>query len=360
MSLVQECLESLSVYSPSSEYALPADEAAKYTIDAGATLINMESFAALNDVFDTDFAVEEALLQGVVEAKRCGTPVEEGLKEFSAKVKEKATNAWTKVKEWFAKMKEKVKAWFENVKRVFRSMFAKPVDFVKRYRTEIESVDSSEFSASVRIYKYTNIDGYDGFLTNQQKSITDQLMKLAEEGISRVGKPVSDPDDPNNEDDLDSSVKMSRMRDDIVNRLEKDFGTSETRSKKLFAYFRGNAQSEEDKIVPQKLNMKEWTSYVIDNDKTVRGIEKQQKSVDNVYATFIKKVEEWQGKYSSSAGMSKILSSFTASAATIQSTINDATNAYITAAKERASVGYQLSKKALSWKHKESKATEKK
>lgn len=351
MSLVQQCLENLGTY---SGYALSAEDAAKYTMDNGAVIINMESVIALNEVFDAEYAVEEAMLQAVVAAKHDGVPVEERMTigSIGATIKEKVSKAWTKTKDWFKKMKDKVKSWYENLKKTFRAMFWKPMDFVKTYRSVIESVDGSAIAANVRIYKFTNIDGYDSILTNVQTTITDKLMRYAEEGISRYGKEFDDQDNPDNPDAQESSIKMSNAKDDVIRSLEKNFGKSEDRAKKLFAYFRNGASSEDDKMIPSNLNMKEWTAYVLDMEKQVNAISAQQKAVDNVYGKFIKKVEEWQNKYEFKGGMNQILSLFTSSAATIQSTCNDATNAYIAAVKERASTGYQLCRKAFLYKNK--------
>lgn len=360
MSLVQQCLEGLGGYGLG--YGLSAEEIAKYTIDDGAMLINMEAALALDEVFNAEYAVEEAMLQAVVESQQDGVPVEEKMSmgAIGAKIKEKISGAWGKTKDWFAKMKEKMKGWYENTKRVFRSMFSKPADFVKRYQSDIESVNGSEIAASIHIYRYTNIDGYLKELGGTQTMLVDKFMNAIATGIANVN--TKDLDMTN--DNRDNAEVVESIRKQVVDTLEKKYGTPEKRASTLFAYFRNGAADENGKIVPSSIDMKQQVKYVLDANSTIREIEALQKSVDNTYKKIISQIEVWQHKYSGTGSktgseVTAILTKFTSGASAIQVTINDCTNACIAAVKERSGVAFQICKKAMATKHKLDKAAAK-
>ncbi|MCM1218702.1 MAG: hypothetical protein NC548_29795 [Lachnospiraceae bacterium] len=374
MSLVQQCLEAFDGYI--TGYSMNAADAAKYTMESGALMIEMESIAALDEIYAADFALESEMVHAVAEAKQMGIPVEEGLKDFGAKIKQKAGEMWQKIKDFFAKMKERVKAWYENVKRVFRSMFGKATDFVKKYKSDIESVNGNDIAADVKIYKYSNIDGYLSTLSGLQTRLTDKLLKEVEEGVRtadtmrEAGKNWAESrrnGDPNQaligrdlykdakSDNETRSLKVSVIREEIEDELKKDFGTPDEKAAKTFAYFRSGAKDESDRAVPSSIDMKLQVKYVLETDKAIKDVENMQKAIDNTYKKIISTVEQWSSKYSNASRISPILTTFTSTASTLQSYMTTRTDGYVSAAKERAGVAFQLCKKAMSYKHKQDK-----
>ena len=129
MSLVQQCLESFGTLDYGHQ--LSTEEAAKYTIEDGAFLINMESTVALSEMYSLEYEMETAYVESCAEAKELGVPVEEGIGSALSKVKSKLGDLCKRAKDWFVKMKAKLIGWYNNVKKSIREMFAKPKSIVQ-------------------------------------------------------------------------------------------------------------------------------------------------------------------------------------------------------------------------------------
>ncbi|MCM1218701.1 MAG: hypothetical protein NC548_29790 [Lachnospiraceae bacterium] len=395
MSLVQQCLEAFDGYI--TGYSMNAADAAKYTMESGALMIEMESIAALDEIYAADFALESEMVHAVAEAKQMGIPVEEGLATAADKIKDSLAKVWNKVKEWLKKLKDTIFKWFENIKNAIRDMFKKPKEVVESNKSEIDSAKIStsgnrttittssgkSSTAEILTYEYTNIDDYPAKQASVFERLSGSIIGAMDEHIKKVttGAPKSWAGANETREMAkyyeEQSNELKKQAEKVKEAIDKQFGGGDdgrVRHLSEFAYFRNGAIDESKKTAP-KLSMSQYRAIVADSDKIEAGVKSMQQKIDKIFNNCINSVRNWEksatvydtsnivplGDNSNRSGhpirgygkpvntkLSAALSEFTSMVQKLHTCNTERTSAWITASKERAAVAYQICKRAIS------------
>lgn len=135
MGLVQECLESFGMFGGASRILSDVNMNA-YTVEDGLFLINMETANALADIYEMDYQMECANVAGVIESRRLGISVEEGISIAMESFGDKLKSVWEVIKKFFAGLRDKILGWIGKVKDALKSWFTKAKNFFKRVKSE--------------------------------------------------------------------------------------------------------------------------------------------------------------------------------------------------------------------------------
>lgn len=132
-----------------------------YGIEDGAAIAHLEAFDDMLAIVEAMHEADMAEIEAKKKEAEADSDEEIGeIKESLERVLEGAfSNIWAKIKEYLNKLWAKLKSFFHAARRFFDGLVMSATDFVKKYKKELNDLDSSGKLRGFKyeMFKYTDI-----------------------------------------------------------------------------------------------------------------------------------------------------------------------------------------------------------
>lgn len=261
--LYQSMKEFIGDYEVTECYSMPED----------GIVINMESVMALEEIYELEYQIESVNVVAAMQAKEAGVSITEGIGSAARKFADKVSNYWSRIKEWFAKLRKKLKQWFTGIALRLADFVKDPIEYVEKYKGFITSADPEIFRTDIKTYKYTNIYNFAQVLPKVYTSVLSEYERTLDiERINDYRKDKGGTSSINDTNRISLAIgnkNIDKIKKDFCAQLDisEDEIAKDGVSKYAFSYFRNGAKSNDDKIVPDKIDMVDEVHFVLNTKK---------------------------------------------------------------------------------------------
>lgn len=322
-----------------------------YPSDIGGIIINMEMTAALGEIFNLNYAMEQVSVYEFAKDKGIEVPVSEGV---LSNAKKALGDFWEKVKEWFAKLKEKIKEWIKNIVRGIEGFLGDHVSFVKKYDALIRSADMTEVAKSIESYTYTNVDDFPAIMQQTYQHVCVFIVTRTEDSLNRL-KSLNDEDTKSALIEKRtvilsklSALSVANLCRDLTSKIDTSLDPSSiAESETRRAYFRNGVKTN-TKTHPSSINIDNQIAYVLNFETAKKDIKTLGDKIANGCDDFSKRIDVWKREFSDVKGASDALNNMMNSVGLINNVTNLMITEYVSVLKERAATAFQICRKAAS------------
>ena len=244
------------------------------------------------DEIETEAARDFAMLEAasyIIDVATFETALVRGKSAASVVMENAVTDTFKKIKEFLIKIAKKIKAFFLKLIQNIKVFFMKGTDFVKKYKSELNSKSKKGFSKSYHEMKYSDISALDGFASGFTKQYESSLSFVDEKKISEHMRKTK-VEEELSEEAFEKSIKSVT-------------GGKVTEVGGLKEYLQDQCGMDGEKSSIEEFasgpSVSDMIKYVEESAKIIKDAEEAQKESEKQYTALIQKLDKFASELSS-------------------------------------------------------------